>query len=474
MAGMTVYDPCFSSSVIIWMAEKVNLIFFVCTVFLLLLYIATCFMARRPCYLIDFACLKYGENDKVTLEIVEHYMKRDNNDERNMLFQLKVFLKSGIGEETYLPRSILEKKENLSLRDLCNQAESLIVRVLAELLAKTLLNPLEVDIVIVNCGVFSTAPSLAAWLVNRFKMRSDVKAFCFAGMGCSAGLLGIDLARDLLQVYANKYAVVVSTELMMAMYSGRERAMMVTNCLFRSGASAVLLSNRSHEKKRAKFRLLHSLRWNSASDNEAYGCVSVLEDEDGKMGFRLNASLLTAAGDTLRANIERLAPRVLPLSELLKVLLNRMQKALMKRKVKTYVPNFKAAFDHFCLHPGGRAVIDSIGQNMGLDDYDLEPSRMTLHRFGNTSSSGVWYVLAYCEAKNRLKKGDRVWQVGLGSGFKCISSVWKVLQDSDPKATSNAWSDSIHRYPVYEQPENLPHLQTFIHALKINSVKRER
>ncbi|MFS7993285.1 putative very-long-chain 3-oxoacyl-CoA synthase [Helianthus anomalus] len=55
--------------------------------------------------------------------------------------------------------------------------------------------------------------------------------------------------------------------------------------------------------------------------------------------------------------------------------------------------------------------------------------------------------MGYIEAKGRMKKGDRVWQIGFGSGFKCNSVVWKCNRDIEiPK--SGAWADCINRYPV--------------------------
>jgi 3-ketoacyl-CoA synthase len=124
------------------------------------------------------------------------------------------------------------------------------------------------------------------------------------------------------------------------------------------------------------------------------------------------------------------------------------------------VPNFKLALDHFCIHPGSKAVILGVGKNLGLTDYDLEPSLMGLHRFGNTSCCGIWYELAYIEAKKRLKPGDKVWQIGLGSGFKCNSAVWKVLRslDDEPLLEDNPWDDCIHRYPVRAELSDLPHV----------------
>lgn len=73
---------------------------------------------------------------------------------------------------------------------------------------------------------------------------------------------------------------------------------------------------------------------------------------------------------------------------------------------------------------------------------------MTLHRWGNTSSSSLWYELAYTEAKGRVRKGDRLWQIAFGSGFKCNSAVWKALRQVPAKSAKNPWFDCIDRYPV--------------------------
>lgn len=53
---------------------------------------------------------------------------------------------------------------------------------------------------IVNCSIFNPTPSLSAMIVNHFKMRSNVVTYNLGGMGCSAGIIAISLARELLQV----------------------------------------------------------------------------------------------------------------------------------------------------------------------------------------------------------------------------------------------------------------------------------
>ncbi|KAG0458251.1 hypothetical protein HPP92_023408 [Vanilla planifolia] len=116
-------------------------------------------------------------------------------------------------------------------------------------------------------------------------------------------------------------------------------------------------------------------------------------------------------------------------------------------KVKPYVPDFKLAFEHLCIHAGGRTVVDELKKNLRLQPTDVEASRMTLHRFGNTSSSSIWYELAYTEVKWRMRRGKRVLQIGFFSGFKCNSAVWQALR-CVKQSPGGPWEDSIDRYPV--------------------------
>lgn len=41
----------------------------------------------------------------------------------------------------------------------------------------------------------------------------------------------------------------------------------------------------------------------------------------------------------------------------------------------------------------------------------MEPSRAALYRYGNVSSSSIWYVLSFIEHFRGVKAGDRVLQV---------------------------------------------------------------
>ena len=88
-------------------------------------------------------------------------------------------------------------------------------------------------------------------------------------------------------------------------------------------------------------------------------------------------------------------PLALPhpaLALLLPLLAPRVQ-VLRLKGVRPYIPDFKLAFEHFCVHTGGRGVIDAIEKQLELREEHVRASRETLYRYGNVSSSSVWCAL---------------------------------------------------------------------------------
>ncbi|GFS41156.1 3-ketoacyl-CoA synthase 11 [Actinidia rufa] len=263
----------------------------------------------------------------------------------NLGFQKNILERSGLGKTTYLPEAVLRVPPNPCMAEAGKQAKAVMYGAIDELLAKTSIKPKFVGILVVNLP----------------------------------GLISIDLAKDLLQVHPNTYALVISLEnITLTWYFGNERSMLVSNCLFRMGGAAILLSNKR-------------------SDH-----------------------LMAVAGDALKTNITTLGPLVLPICEQLL----------------------------FFATLVGRAALDEIDKNLHLPDWKIEPSRMTLYRFENTSNSSLWYELVYAKAKGRVKRGDRTWQIAFGSRFKCNSAVWKALRIINAAKEKNPWMDEIHRFLV--------------------------
>ncbi|EMS62057.1 3-ketoacyl-CoA synthase 1 [Triticum urartu] len=369
------------------------------------------FKRPRPVYLVEFACYKPEDQNKITKEAFLDMTESTGcfNDE-TLAFQTKITTRSALGDETYLPPGVQARPPRLNMAEARLEAEAVMFGCLDALFESTGIDPRrDVRILIVNCSLFNPTPSLASMIIHHYKMREDVKSFNLGGMGCSAGLIAIDLAKDMLQANPNAYA----------------------------------------------YRLLHTVRTHKGATDECFKCVYQREDDVGKVGVSLARELMTVAGDALKTNITTLGPLVLPLSEQLKFLKSLMMRRVFRAKgVRPYIPNFRRAFEHFCVHAGGRAVLEEVQRSLSLEDKDMEPSRCALHRFGNTSSSSLWYELAYAEAKGRVKRGNRVWQIGFGSGFKCNSAVWRALRDvpavSPPgpeEKACNPWADCVAKYP---------------------------
>jgi len=145
----------------------------------------------------------------------EAFMERSRKagafDAKALVFQDKMVMKGGLGDHTYLPDAMHASPPVPSMALAREEAEIVMFTAVRDALAAANLRPTDVDCVVVNCSLFNPTPSLAAMLINHFKMRSDVVSYSLSGMGCSAGVISIALARELLQTYKNSTCLVVST-----------------------------------------------------------------------------------------------------------------------------------------------------------------------------------------------------------------------------------------------------------------------
>ncbi|KAL4536764.1 hypothetical protein Ndes2437B_g06166 [Nannochloris sp. 'desiccata'] len=408
-----------------------DLLTFVASV-LLLAFVAATYIASRskPVYLLGYHCYKAPQHLKVTYDwFMNHSRKSGAFNDESLIFQQKVLARSGLGQETYLPPGIMAEPPEINMETAREEAREVLFTCVAEALKSTGTKAQAVDILIVNCSLFNPTPSLSAMIVNHFKMRTNVVTYNLGGMGCSAGVISIGLARELLQVHSNSTALVVSTEnITQNWYFGNDRSMLIPNCLFRLGGAAMVLSNKRSDSRRAKYELLNVVRTHMGQDDAHFECVYQRQDKQGQPGVTLSKDLMRIAGGSLKANITTLGPLVLPLSEQLLFFANLVARKVMPMKMRPYIPDFKLAFEHFCIHTGGRGVIDAIEKQLELTKQGVAPSRETLYRYGNLSSASIWYVLANIETKIGVKKGERVWQIAFGSGFKCNSAVWRATR----------------------------------------------
>lgn len=408
-----------------------------------------------PVYLLSFATFKAPDSWRLTHDEIEETMRRQGCfTEESLAFLRRILERSGTGQATAWPPGIVRSlkddengkplKADRSMDGSRKEAETIIFDIVENALKKANVKPKDIDILVINCSLFSPTPSLCAMVTSHFGMRPDVATYNISGMGCSASLISIDLAKQLLGRHKLAKALVVSTEILTPnFYHGNERGFLIQNTLFRCGGAAMVLSNNRWDGRRAWYKLLHTVRV-QGSGPESYQCVYETEDASGERGVRLSKDIVKVAGKTMEKNLTTLGPLVLPLTEQAMVVFSLAARYFIKflsrsvpesmamklPRIKTYVPDFKRGIDHFCIHAGGRAVIDGIEKNMKLEHYHSEGSRMALLNYGNTSSSSIWYELEYIQdmqKSNPMKKGDRVMQVAFGSGFKCTSGVWLKL-----------------------------------------------
>jgi len=168
---------------------------------------------RAPTYLLSFSVYRPPPHLRVSrAKYIDISRRCGAFDEAAMAFQEKMAAAGGLGDATYLPPAMHASPPAPTLSAARAEAEMVLSGTVTEALATSGVAPAQVDAVIVNCSLFCPTPSLAAMVVRMWGLRPDVITYNLGGQGCSAGVIAVGLAQEVLQAHPNFRVLVVSTE----------------------------------------------------------------------------------------------------------------------------------------------------------------------------------------------------------------------------------------------------------------------
>lgn len=206
------------------------------------------------------------------------------------------------------------------------------------------------------------APGLDIELVNRLGLRPDVQRTCVNFMGCYAAFNALKLADAICRADADARVLVVCTELCTIHFQKHhEEDHLISNALFGDGAAAALVLGRPAEG-RPHLAL------------EAFHC-GLEPDGHADMAWHVNDFGFEM---TLSSYVPKLIQRGI----------RKLTDDLLRN-----LPVRLADIKHFAIHPGGRRILETIEQELGLTAHDNRSAYHVLREYGNMSSATVLFVL---------------------------------------------------------------------------------
>jgi predicted naringenin-chalcone synthase len=315
----------------------------------------------------------YGHTQDDLFTFADKVYCRDAADSRKLRF---LYRKSGI-EKRYsvladynLPaadrtffsqREDLEPFPSLEKRMACfNEASvSLSVGCINECIDGKIKASEITHLVTVSCTGLS-APGLDLQVMQEMGLSPTLQRTSVNFMGCYAAVHGMKLAQGFCAAMPAAKVVVVCTELCTLHFQKEvTQNNMMSSMLFSDGCAAILVQNDETAKG---FNLDHFF-----SHVDFKGKNDMAWELSGQ-GF-----LMTLSGyvpDLIKADFEELVTKALASAG------------------KT-----KADVTHWCMHPGGKKILEVIAESLQLQEQDLSHSYEVLRQFGNMSSASILFVL---------------------------------------------------------------------------------
>lgn len=265
------------------------------------------------------------------------------------------------GEWEFIPRDKQKAFPNVEERMAIFEREALplSVRAIEQCIEGYIAKDKITHLITVSCTGMS-APGLDLAIMEAMGLSPDMFRTSVNFMGCYAAIHGLKLAKMICDSNPAANVVVVATELCTLHFQKEFNADNASSSLlFADGSSAVLVSN-----------TLKSAR--SLSIDHFYSEVAFRGKNDMSWSLNSQGFLMTLSSYVPHLIEEDIAGLV--------------ENALKNKLTKEEIT-------HWCLHPGGRKIIDTIQNKLELTDENVAYSRKVLAEYGNMSSPTILFVL---------------------------------------------------------------------------------
>jgi predicted naringenin-chalcone synthase len=277
-------------------------------------------------------------------------------------------------------------------------SKELAGKAVADVLANNAVGANEIKrLITVSCTGFF-APGLDYYLIDRFSIPADVKRTNIGFMGCAASLIGFNSVLESMSLLrdAKSKTLLVSIELCsLHLQIEPTRDNILANMIFADGCAAALFDNAQVSNGKKGMQILSTASYLFQHSSEYMGW------KIGNFGFEMILS-----------------------SELPKIILNEAVPQVLGILAKQNIPVDRIT--HWALHPGGRAILDSLQNGLRLSDEQMVPSRTVLNTYGNLSSASILFVLKELLKNAVLKKNEFVCTVAFGPGLTMEVALLKV------------------------------------------------
>ncbi len=206
----------------------------------------------------------------------------------------------------------------------------------------------------------SYAPGLDIDLVEALQLPLSVQRTNIHFMGCYAAFNAVKVADAFCKVHAGVKVLIVCTELCTLHFQKQNTEdNLLANALFADGSAAIVMEAET-TKKSLTLKAMHSELAPQGSKEMAWAI--------GDYGFEMKLS--SYVPDVIRSGIKSLTEKLMGA-------LNYSQENI----------------SHYAIHPGGKKIVETIEQELGLSKEQNKWAYHVLKNYGNMSSATVLFVL---------------------------------------------------------------------------------